>query len=200
MATECLLKICTKCKQEKDIFNFNKRNDLYRAQCKNCYNRQRRSVYVSRNKGKKIGWNKGRKMPLEFGIKISFAKKGKPHKQETIDNITLAAKMRSRSSSRHSWRYKEWRQKVFERDNFNCQECGCNDVKVLHPHHIFSFHKNVDLRLDINNGITLCKSCHAKKEGFPKGYIPWAKGRKFTTEHIQKSVITKKIRRLYANN
>jgi 5-methylcytosine-specific restriction endonuclease McrA len=48
---------------------------------------------------------------------------------------------------------------TFERDNFICQ-C-CNKTKtVLNAHHILPFHKYKDLRYDINNLITLCKSCH----------------------------------------
>jgi 5-methylcytosine-specific restriction endonuclease McrA len=54
---------------------------------------------------------------------------------------------------------KEWRIQVFQRDNFTCQCCGQRG-KELHAHHIFNFADNPDLRLDINNGITLCKQCH----------------------------------------
>lgn len=48
---------------------------------------------------------------------------------------------------------------TFERDNFICY-C-CNKTKtVLNAHHILPYHKYKDLRYDINNLITLCKSCH----------------------------------------
>lgn len=62
---------------------------------------------------------------------------------------------------RHSSEYKEWRQKVFVRDNFTCQIC--NQVGgTLNAHHIKTFKKYPKLRFDVNNGITLCESCHKK--------------------------------------
>ena len=59
---------------------------------------------------------------------------------------------------RHSDKYVEWRDSIFERDNYICQCCGTR--KNLNAHHIESFATNIDLRFDINNGITLCEKCH----------------------------------------
>lgn len=62
--------------------------------------------------------------------------------------------------------YKEWRMKVFMRDNWTCQFCGLRshiglDEKVyLEAHHIKSFKDYPKLRFDVNNGITLCRDCH----------------------------------------
>ena len=66
---------------------------------------------------------------------------------------------------RHSEQAVIWRQKVFERDNYTCQRCSKRGV-VLNAHHIKPFSKFPELRFDVNNGITLCKSCHYKE---PKG-------------------------------
>lgn len=60
---------------------------------------------------------------------------------------------------RKSKRYTEWRKNVFKRDNYTCQHCkkiGGN----LEAHHIKSWAKYMNLRFDVDNGITLCKSCH----------------------------------------
>ena len=59
---------------------------------------------------------------------------------------------------RHSPEYLEWREYVFYRDESKCRVCG--KVGCLQAHHIKSFAKYPELRLDIDNGITLCKDCH----------------------------------------
>ena len=63
------------------------------------------------------------------------------------------------------WRtpvYKEWRKAVFERDHFTCQMCHAYGGR-LEAHHIqpVGDNKNTLLTFDVNNGITLCKTCHA---------------------------------------
>lgn len=58
--------------------------------------------------------------------------------------------------------YKLWRKSVFTRDEFICQECGNKKGGNLNAHHILSFANFPHLRLNIKNGITLCKECHKK--------------------------------------
>ena len=60
---------------------------------------------------------------------------------------------------RHSNRWKQWRQQVFERDNHTCQNCGIKGG-TLHPHHIKPKSRFLDLIFDVDNGITLCYECH----------------------------------------
>lgn len=61
-------------------------------------------------------------------------------------------------TGRASFEYKEWRKAVLKRDNFTCQSCGNN--KNLHVHHLTRYADCEELRVDLNNGITLCKPCH----------------------------------------
>jgi len=54
---------------------------------------------------------------------------------------------------------KEWRNKIFTRDNYICQLCGKTDC-YLEAHHIKSFTYYPKLRTEITNGISLCRDCH----------------------------------------
>jgi len=65
---------------------------------------------------------------------------------------------------RTSARYAEWRKQVFERDDFTCQLCNERGGKLA-AHHIKPFAKHEELRLQVENGITLCWPCHASIKG-----------------------------------
>jgi 5-methylcytosine-specific restriction endonuclease McrA len=67
-------------------------------------------------------------------------------------------KIRFRATSK----YKSWRLSVFERDGFKCVGCGDNKGGNLQAHHILEYSKYPEKRIDIDNGTTLCKKCHAK--------------------------------------
>ena len=56
--------------------------------------------------------------------------------------------------------YKDWRESVYERDNYTCQKCGDNKGGNLNAHHIESYRSNPELRTEVANGITLCEDCH----------------------------------------
>jgi len=62
---------------------------------------------------------------------------------------------------RDSAEYKSWRRAVFQKDDFRCFDCG-EKGGTLNADHIFPFAIFPRLRLDINNGRTLCIECHKK--------------------------------------
>lgn len=59
----------------------------------------------------------------------------------------------------------EWRNRVFERDNYTCRECGKRGYPI-EAHHIKPFKAYPQYRFEINNGITLCKACHRKTKSY----------------------------------
>jgi len=61
---------------------------------------------------------------------------------------------------RQSTEYKQWRLDVFTKDKFTCQCCGDNKGGNLHAHHKYNFSDYLELRFDVDNGITLCDKCH----------------------------------------
>lgn len=71
--------------------------------------------------------------------------------------------------------YKDWRTSVFERDNFACLKCNQWGGE-LNAHHIKDYEHHVEGRLNIDNGATLCGSCHME---FHTIY-----GRKITNEEM----------------
>lgn len=81
-----------------------------------------------------------------------------------------------------------WAISVKERDKWKCKHCGLEDINELQAHHIVPWKKSVELRFDVNNGLTLCKSCHYREDrrigDFHIG--EWAKGKKFTQQHKEK--------------
>ena len=68
---------------------------------------------------------------------------------------------------RKSLKYKLWREKVFERDNYTCQLCGKQGGN-LNADHIKPFALYPKIRFKVSNGRTLCVPCHKKTETWGK--------------------------------
>lgn len=124
----------------------------------------------------------------ERRLSISKALKGVKKSPEHIERAreglkkawTYEKRLSVSGENSHSWKggytkdkrkidgYRVWRDMVFERDNYTCQKC-LNRGGSLRAHHIEPWALNEDLRLDEDNGITLCDSCHReyhKKYGY----------------------------------
>lgn len=92
-------------------------------------------------------------------------------KSKTCSNKCLAVYRGQllQGENHHNWKggisdrnrdAKKWAFDIVDRDK-KCIKCG--NTENLHAHHIKSFSEYPDLRYDINNGITLCKKCHAEE-------------------------------------
>jgi len=78
--------------------------------------------------------------------------------------LTDEDRMQDRQDHRLIPGYTEWRKAVFEKDNYTCQICGKRGGSLA-AHHLYNWSDYPDLRLDIDNGVTLCHgkdSCHMK--------------------------------------
>lgn len=94
-----------------------------------------------------IPWNKNKKFPEKSGANCHLWKGGKMKDYSEKDRI------------RRSMEYKLWRRAIFERDNFTCQKYGIRGGKLI-AHHINNFADFEELRLAIDNGITLSEKAH----------------------------------------
>lgn len=140
---------------------------------------------------------KGRKRPLfseEWRKKIGDSTRGKPGRNKGIKMPPRSEECRRNMSDAHrgskaynykggrkslvkkireTYKYRQWRSDVFERDNWTCQTCQKRGG-YLEAHHIKLFAKLLDefkvLTVeqalyyeeiwDTDNGVTLCSKCH----------------------------------------
>lgn len=134
---------------------------------------------------------KGRQVSKETRLKMSIAKLGKQglkHSEETKRKIGISnsrtqkgkPKPWKKGDKNHFWKggitpineairksleYKLWRRAVFERDDYTCVWCKIKGGN-LHVDHIKPFAYFPELRFAIDNGRTLCKSCHLSTETY----------------------------------
>lgn len=75
-------------------------------------------------------------------------------------NINLTEKERESNKTRQSdFLYVRWRKNIFKRDNYTCKICKTKGGE-LNAHHLNGYDNFPEQRLDINNGIILCETCH----------------------------------------
>lgn len=67
-----------------------------------------------------------------------------------------------RKKAASTFEYRDWRNSVFKRDDYTCQCCGVRGG-YLEADHIKPWVAFPELRYEVSNGRTLCKTCHLKQ-------------------------------------
>lgn len=112
----------------------------------------------------------GQKHSQETKLKMSKARSGENHYAWKKDRNSLT-KRDHRSTK--EFIYREWREKVFGRDNWKCKMANENCNGQLEAHHILPWRDYPELRYEINNGITLCHAHHPRKRAEEKRLSPY---------------------------
>ena len=100
-----------------------------------------------------VPWNKGLTKATDDRIKKMSIDRTGDKNWMWKDGVT------QRFRDKHKRELRTWREKVFKRDGWTCQDCKKVGGK-LHPHHIKGLAKYPELALKVKNGITLCIPCH----------------------------------------
>ncbi len=127
----------------------------------------KRGYRYKHNKAFKVGYSNVKSLSAMFSESVDNVKNA----LETLEKVGLVI-IRGADiiikdinidvkRNRTSKEYREWRTSVFERDNFTCVSCK-QKGKKLNAHHIKEWANYPDLRFEVDNGITLCESCHKK--------------------------------------
>lgn len=107
-----------------------------------------------------VGFMLGKHHTLETRMKISDLRKGEK------SHLWKGGITEKNQKIRTGIEYRLWRESVFARDNWTCQECGKRGNGDLNAHHIKEFSNFPELRFAIDNGTTLCRICHKKTENY----------------------------------
>lgn len=154
-----------------------KMSEFWKSNPNHFWKGRHRSEETKQKISKKL---KGQKISKEARQKNSLAHSGKKSHlwKGGITPITKRI--------RHSFKYNQWHQQIFSRDNFTCRKCNGRG-RYLHAHHEKKFSqlleevkRNLPLLdlyegamvytplWDLDNGITLCEKCHQKTLTFKR--------------------------------
>jgi hypothetical protein len=105
---------------------------------------------------------KGKHWKLSIAARINIGNGHRGPKHYRWRGGITHARMTVRERFMRTMPYRLWRQTVFARDDYRCYDCGTRGAR-LEADHVFPYRDYPRLRLDTNNGITRCHSCHVNR-------------------------------------
>ena len=199
------MKICADCGVEKPLSKFYKKGKSKRTQkiwyerrCNECHNLKFRPRTGRPNPGSfqpgHVAWNKGTKgvmkpnktsfKPGRVNAKGVGFQRGAPSVGRLFvkNNIPWTKGKNFDGNCRECANNKQWKKTILERDLHKCKQCA--STYRLQVHHVKNWEEFPELRFDINNGITLCISCHMKLH--KNGHIVSRETRNKISESLKK--------------
>lgn len=136
------------------------------------------SEHIAKRLKNQKNWKKtsfwlGKKLPEEMKKKISDDhKKNKKIPRGEKHWNWKGGVTKEHNLIRNSMEYVIWRNEVYKRDNYTCRLCNthCQKGNIV-AHHLQKFSDFPELRFIIDNGLTLCRKCHAEIENPNKNII-----------------------------
>src|SRR3990167_10624054 len=133
---------------------------------------QKRIAYKGEHFSPKTEFKKGHIMSQATKDKMRQARLGKKWSIAVRTKMSKSAQKEGsaerrskRWTERKTLEYRLWREAIFLRDNHTCIWCGQRGGK-LQADHIKPFSLYPALRFALDNGRTLCVSCHKKTDTF----------------------------------
>jgi len=185
------IQVCPNCQHERFISYcqaFNIKTNKANKECKKCIRdlglgkvnitglQKGRTAEIQKKSAlARVGLKRGKSKQLQFRqifapetlsnpemrSKQSLAKKGK---FGDLCNNWRGGTTKDRQLAMGRPEYKNWRISVFTRDNFCCVICLSN--KDIQADHIKEWCNYPELRYEVSNGRTLCKSCHKLTDNY----------------------------------
>jgi hypothetical protein len=114
-------------------------------------------------------WNLGKTLSETTKEKMSISRMGREGIKGEKSNFWKGGITPLNLKLRASSMFKIWKEAVFLRDNFTCQNPNCeycsNKIGVMiHAHHKKPFAIYPELRFDVSNGITYCAEFHLNSQ------------------------------------